>query len=161
MPPIGISLETTQFIPEAIRIIMISSVVASVAGLALAFFSSNPLATVGFSLLGVCSVIGFCLVEEAEELNQLAQLQAQGLETIQQVKGIANDFKINTSTLGKTNHLFRHFAQKTPSLTKELNKAVTNLGNAAKKPLSSDQNSRLTASLKRAKEKRRLASAAN
>lgn len=132
---------------------MISSVAIAVAGFAAAFFSANSLAMVGFSLLGVCSVIGFFLVEEAEELNQLAQIQHEETEAIQNLKDITIDLKTHTSTISKTNQLFRFFFKKAPKLINKLNKVNTEVSQTLTRTPSRDQTDRLKAALARAQEK--------
>lgn len=156
MNPINLPFDVTQFIPDIIHTIMISSVAIAVAGFALAFFSANNLAMVGFSLLGVCSVIGFFLIEEAEELNQLAQIQQEETAAIQNLKEITIDLKTNTSTISKTNQLFRFFFKKAPKLIKKINDVNIQVTKTLTRAPSTEQIERLKTALARAQEKIRL-----
>ena len=153
MNPIELPFEVTIFTPRVISSIMISSVAISIAGLALAFFSSNSLAVIGFSLLGVCSIIGFCLIEEAEDLNQLAQIQQQEIESIEEIREITSDLKIHTSTISKTDQLFRFFSKQAKKLEKQLHTLNNQVDHTLAKAPSKAQTDRLNASLEKAKAK--------
>ena len=160
MNPIGLPFDSTQIVPGILRAIMFSSIAIAVSGLALAFFSSNSLAVVGFSLLGICSIIGVCLIDEAEDLNQLALIQQQEVEAVQDLRDIIDDLEIHTATIQKTNQLFSFFSKKTKKLTGHLTQAQVQIDKALEKAPSTDLANRLHESLERAKNKSRADMAA-